>query len=121
MNVIENKICIDNNLYKLIFDSNKELLIVKLKRNFSEFDRAFAVPPFEDEYISQLTNDTKNPVKVFRALRDEMLSFIFENNISYFWFTCDERRIKAYTKIITDICKKTNLQFYEYGGKFFLF
>jgi hypothetical protein len=113
---LKRKIWVDNNEYKLIFDSNKELLLGKLKRENSPFD-----PIFEDVYMSQLTNDTKNPIKVFRVLKNEVLSFIFENSISYFWFTCDEKRIKVYTKIITDICLKTNHQFYEYSGKFVLF
>lgn len=103
--------------YRIILYDDKEIVFSRLDDNASSFD-------FESNEITHITNDTRNPLKVMRKIVNEVISMVYENNLTYFRVRAlEDKRGIVYKKLFENIIQKRNLKFkfYVYEGYFIFY
>lgn len=76
---------------------------------------------YDDEDSSEVTNNTKNPIKLLRKIEKIIKDYIYKNKIAYFTFVVEgTKRVKIYKRFADSLdgysyIIKSN----EYGSEFY--
>jgi hypothetical protein len=101
----ERYLTIDGHEYRIILYDDKEFVFSRLDPNNSSFD-------FEDAELTNLTKDTNNPLKVLRIIINEVISMVYENNLTFFRVrSFDDKRTRVYEKLFRKILRDRKLKF----------
>ena len=74
-----------------------------------------------DEDSSEVTNNTKNPIKLLRKIDKIIRNYIYSNNLKYFSFsTWGHKRARIYKRFADSLVGYSyNVMENEYGAEFF--
>lgn len=113
MNLYEKLFKVDEILYQFVITPDYDVVFCAKFGKLKDGTKVGGIDAWGDSYVStNLLKKTRNPLKVFKHVIEELKAAVNTKNIPYFTFTAEEsRRKRTYYKLTKRVEEETGYRF----------